>query len=111
MPPAVSYTHLDVYKRQSHARVKVNLVVSREYARANQFTGMVHGHVPRLISPWVRSEMVTTEQHAVAGKPCMARRGVNKLGKLNWSLSRVTAQLIHLARGGFNVQNLSLIHI
>src|SRR5271166_939725 len=77
--------------------IEMNLVVSREYARPNQFTGMVHRHLRRLISPRVRAEMVTTEQHAVARKPGMARRGANKLSKLSRSLSGVTTQLIHLA--------------
>jgi hypothetical protein len=35
----------------------------------------------------------------------MLRRGVNKLGELRWSLSGVTAQLIHLAGGRFDVQD------
>jgi hypothetical protein len=42
-----------------HACIEVDLVVSGEHARSNQFTSAAHRHGRGLISPWVRTEMVS----------------------------------------------------
>jgi hypothetical protein len=83
----------------------MNLLVSGEYTRANQFPSVVQSYMPRLFSPGVGAQVVTAQQDAVPGKSTLLRRGVNKLGELRWSLSGVTAQLIYLAGSGFDVQD------
>ena len=49
--------------------------------------------------------MVSAQQHSLLRKSSLLRSGVNKLGELRRSLSGVAAQLIHLARCRFDVQN------
>ena len=49
--------------------------------------------------------MIPAEQHSVPGQPRLLRGSVSKFSELNGSLPSITAQLIHLARGRFDVQN------
>lgn len=88
-----------------HACIEVDLVVSGEHARADQFTRIAHRHGRRLFSPRVRTKMVSAQQHSLPRKSNSLRCGVDKLGELRRSLSGVTAQLIHLTRSRFDVQN------
>jgi hypothetical protein len=75
----------------------MNLFVSGAYTRANQFTSIAQRYIPRQFSPGVRAQVVAAQQHPVPGKSSVLCDGVNKLGELRWSLSGVTARLIHLA--------------
>jgi hypothetical protein len=49
--------------------------------------------------------MVATQKHALAWKASALRCSVNKLGELRWCLPAITPHLIHLTRGGFDVEN------
>jgi len=54
--------------------------------------------------------MVTPKQHSFPWKSGLLCCAVNKLGELGRSLSGVAANLIHLARGGLDMQSGFIFH-
>ena len=49
--------------------------------------------------------MIPAQQNAIDGKSSLSRYGPNNRGKLLRILSRVTAELVYLARSRLDVQN------
>src|SRR5271169_1179428 len=88
-----------------HAGVEMNLFISRKHTGTNQITRLPQSDFGRLIAPRIRPKMVSAQQHALPAESRILSGGVNKLRELFRRSSRVTTELIHLARCGLDKQN------
>ena len=80
-----------------HARVQVDLLVSRIYAIVYQSACFSQGGNRCFLPPWEGTKVIPSEQDALCRQSGASCSGMNELGELAWRQTGVAAKLVDLA--------------
>src|SRR5437899_1142475 len=80
-----------------HARVQVDLLISRMYAKTSQIAGLRHGCSQRFTAPSKRTQVVSSKQNATCWQSRRSGGNANCISELPRRHTRISAELVNLA--------------